>query len=179
MGDPVTIERWLHWALFLGLATFIVFLGLLPLDLTVQPIPGPDFLLLLCLVWVLRRPDFAPLGLIATIFLIADFLFLRPPGIWTLIVVLGTEFVRNRETGWRDMPYLVEWLTAAGMITAMSLAHSIILAIFVVPQPAFGATLIQMIMTILFYPVASALLGRAFGIRKRAPGEPDALGHRQ
>ena len=93
MGDPVTFQRWLHWALFLGLATFITFLGLLPLDLTVRPIPGPDFLLLLCLVWVLRRPDFAPVGLIAAIMLTADFLFMRAPGIWTLIVVLATEFL--------------------------------------------------------------------------------------
>ncbi|MEL7345552.1 MAG: rod shape-determining protein MreD, partial [Pseudomonadota bacterium] len=157
----------------------IVFVGLLPLDVSTTSIPGPDIILLLCLVWILRRPDYAPVGLIAGVTLIADFLFMRPPGLWTLIVVLGTEFVRTRETGWRDVPYLVEWLMAAILITVMSLAHAIVLAIFIVPQPAIGATLIQIIMTIICYPIASAILGRALGIQKRAPGEPDALGHRQ
>lgn len=179
MGDPVSLQRWLHWGLFCALASVILFIGILPLDLTTNAIPGPNVLLLLCLVWVLRRPDFAPVGLIALVTLVADFLLMRPPGLWALIVVIGTEFIRTRETGWRDMPYLVEWLTAAIVITVMSLAQIIILAVFVVPQPALGATIIQIMMTVLCYPVASALFGRALGIRKRAPGEPDALGHRQ
>lgn len=179
MGDPVSIQRALHWGLFCLLATAIVFFALLPLDIEAVTIPGPDVLLLLCLVWMMRRPDYAPAGLIIAITLIADFLFLRPPGLWTLIVLAGTEFIRTREPGWRDTPFLLEWLTASVLITVMSLAHALILAIFVVQQPPFGATLIQVIMTVVFYPIASALLGRAFGIRKRAPGEPDALGHRQ
>ena len=179
MGDPVSLQRWLHFGLFFGLATVIVFIGLLPLNIGTGVFPGPDVLLLLCMVWVMRRPDFAPVALIAGATLITDFLFMRPPGLWTLIVLFGTEFIRTREAGWRDMPYLVEWLTAGILITVMSLAEMLVLAIFFVPQASLGASLIQMIMTILCYPVASALFGRAFGIHKRAPGEPDALGHRQ
>jgi rod shape-determining protein MreD len=48
--------------------------------------------------------------------LLADLLFLRPPGLWAAIVVLGHEFLRNREQGLRDMPFFVEWGLVASLL---------------------------------------------------------------
>ena len=40
MGDPVTFQRWLHWALFLGLATFIISISVLALWIPLKQTPG-------------------------------------------------------------------------------------------------------------------------------------------
>ena len=52
---------------------------------------------------------------------------MRPPGLWAAIVVLGVEFLRNREADSRDLPFLVEWGTVALLMLAMTLANGFVL----------------------------------------------------
>ena len=44
----------------------------------------------------MRRPDFLPVLLIGAVVLLEDLILLRPPGLWTALVILATEFVRAR-----------------------------------------------------------------------------------
>ena len=53
-----------------------------------------------------------------------------------------------------------------------------LLALFMVPRPPMGVAVLQMGITIFTYPVVVALSHMLFGLRKAAPGEVDALGHR-
>jgi len=119
-----------------------------------------------------------PVGLIAAVMLAADFLFMRPPGLWAALVVLGTEFLRVREQGLRDLPFFVEWGLVAGVLLAMTLAEAATLLVFVVDQPSLGLTLIQLIMTILAYPLVVGVTAFGMGLRRAAPGEVDDMGHR-
>src|SRR6056297_633829 len=96
MADTLPTGRWRYWLLFLAIAAVLFFVQLLPLDLQPGRFPGPDVLLLLAIAWVLRRPDFVPVLLVAAVFLLADILFMRPLGLWTALVVLGMEFLRAR-----------------------------------------------------------------------------------
>ncbi|MGI1661050.1 rod shape-determining protein MreD [Palleronia sp. KMU-117] len=179
MADPVTSRRLGYRALLLGLLAVVMLVGLLPLHPGPGRFPAPDLLLLIVVAWVLRRPDYVPVTLIAAVFLLADFLFLRPPGLWAAIVVLATEFLRAREPGWRDLPFLLEWAIVAGVLGAMTLAYSVALAVFFVDQPGLGRTLLHLAITIAAYPPVVLLTARALGLRKAAPGEVDQLGHRQ
>ena len=110
--------------------------------------------------------------------LLTDIFFMRPLGLWTAAVVIGSEFLRAREPFSRDLPFLLEWMIVSVVIVAMTLGHSLVLATFVVDQPAFGLTLIQMIATIVAYPLVVAFSARVLGLRKMAPGAVDSLGRK-
>jgi len=161
--------------LFLGLGLFVVFLALLPLVTTPRRLAGPDFLVLLAVVWTIRRPEYAPALSLAALFLLADFLFLRPPGALTALMVIAGEFLRRRALYLRDATFMTDWLAAAGTIAGIALAYRLLLAIFLVEQVPLGLTLIQVIVTVAFYPLVVAVCRIAFGLRKATPGEIDAL----
>ena len=170
-------SRRLAWQIiFLALAAALTFIGLLPLGQAA--LPGPDLFVLFAFAWVLRRPDYVPVLLVAVVLLLADFVFLRPPGLWAALGVLGLELLRVREGPLRDVPFAVEWGIVSVVIAAMFLANALVLAIFFVEQPPLGLTLIQMIATLLSYPAVVAVTAFGFGLRKAAPGEVDNLGRR-
>ncbi len=178
MADRAT-GRLGYRLLFVALAGAVAFVQLLPLDMGPGKLPGPDVLMLLAFAWVIMRPDYVPVHLIAAVFFVADLLFMRPPGLWTALVVLGTEFLRARSFTLRDTPFPLEWLLVAVVITAVFLANALILGLFGVTQAAFGLTLIGLVATIVAYPLVVILAGRAVGLKKIVPGEVDRLGHRQ
>lgn len=178
MVESLGARRLIWRSAFVGFATLIAFVQLLPLGTGAGVLPGPDLLTLLALAWVLRRPEYVPILLLAAVMLLADFLFMRPPGLWAAIVVLGAEFLRVREQGLRDLPFLAEWGLIAGVFVAMTLGEALLLLVFMVPQPPLGLTLIQLILTILAYPLVVGVTGFGLGLRRAAPGEVDEMGRR-
>lgn len=169
---------WAYRALFLVLAAAVMFVQLLPLETAPGQFPGPDILMLLALSWVVMRPDLMPVLLIALVFFVADILFMRPLGLWTLLVVLASEFLRSRSHMLRDTVFPFEWMLVGAVIASVFVVNTVILALFSVTQPALGLTLIGLMATILCYPLVVILAGRTFGIRKIAPSEVDRLGQR-
>lgn len=165
-------------AWFLGLASVTGFAALLPVAPGRTGLPWPDVMLAVALVWVVRRPDLLPLWPIALVTLAGDLLFHRPPGLWTALVILGTEFLRGRSVLMRDLPFLMEWAIVAAVLAAMTLGYRAVLAITLSGTPPLGPALAHMALTVLAYPVIAAVSGLAFGIAKVAPGEVDDLGRR-
>ncbi|MFZ5751632.1 MAG: rod shape-determining protein MreD [Pseudomonadota bacterium] len=178
MVDPTRTVRWSYRGLFLLLSAFFVFLRILPLSTVPSSWPGPDLMLCLTFAWVLRRPDFVPALMIAAVFLIEDILYMRPPGLMALLILLGSEFLRSREPGMRGLPFPAEWAVVAVVMVTIMLVYRAVLAILVVPQGAFGFALLQVLTTILAYPVVVWVSHHLFGLRRAATGEVDALGHR-
>jgi rod shape-determining protein MreD len=179
MADPVASRRLSYRALWLALSLAMMLALLMPLHPGPGRIPAPDILTLTVLAWVLRRPGYVPVVLIAGIFLLADLVFMRPPGLWTALVVLATEFLRAREPGWRDQPFLVEWWIVALVLTAMTAANTAVQALFFVDRAGLGLVVLHLAITIAAYPLIVLLTARLLGLRKAAPGEVDQLGHRQ
>ena len=130
------------------------------------------------LLWITRRPDYVPVFVIAGIFLLADLLFQRPPGLWTALVVILTEMFRTRTARLRDLPLLLEWGTVAVGIVAITLINRAVLMVAMSPQQPLALTLIEMIMTIAFFPVVIAIAQFVFGVTRPALGEVDSRGHR-
>ena len=178
MVDPVTSTRLGYQAAFVGLAALVLFVRALPLSAVPAVIPAPDLLLCLAIAWGLRRPDFIPVVVIVAVFLMEDILSMRPPGLWTLIVLFGTEFLRSRATLTRDLPFLLEWAMVGVVIATMTIVNRIALGIFFVPQTGLGPVLLQVVVTLIAYPLVVAVLHSLLGLRKAAPGQVDALGHR-
>lgn len=178
MVDALRSSVWVYRAAFLGLALTLLFLRLLPLGSVAGDWPGPDLLLCLIFAWVMRRPDFLPVLLIGGVVLLEDLILLRPPGLWTALVILATEFVRARVTLTRELQFLTEWLLVAGIMFALLIAYRLAFAVAFLPQPAFGFSLLQTLWSILCYPLVVAISRFAFDLRKPATGEVDAYGRR-
>jgi rod shape-determining protein MreD len=178
MAESAATRRLMGRTIFVTLALVIAFVRLLPLGEGAGGVPGPDLLVALAFAWVLRRPDYVPVPVLAAVMLVADFLFMRPPGLWAAITVMGAEFLRNRETAFRDLPFLAEWGMVASLLLGMTLANAAVLLVLMVDQPSLGLTLLQLIATILAYPLVVAVTVFALGLRRAAPGEVDDRGHR-
>jgi rod shape-determining protein MreD len=176
MAEPVRTRPWRYWALFVGLAVLSLFLRLLPLGAMPGTLPGPDLLLCLVLAWVLRRPEYMPALLIAAVFLLEDMLLMRPPGLWALVVLLGAEFLRHRQPLMRELGFPMEWAVVSAVMLAMLLAERLALSLAMVPMPSLGLSMVQLLLTVLAYPLAVLVSHFAAARAQPATGEVDALG---
>lgn len=178
MADTPTTQVWIGRATFTAVMVAIIFVQLLPLDLRPDTWAAPDLMLAAALAWTARRPDFAPVTLIAALFLLADLLFQRPPGLWTGLMVISTEIMRARARSLRNVPLMLEWGSVAAAVIAITLVYRVALTIVMTPQPPLGLTIVQMLMTIAIYPLIVVIAHFIFGVARPAPGQTDSLGHR-
>lgn len=169
---------WAGRALYLALAAALLTVPLLPLDTLPRTYATPDLLLAVTAAWAARRPDTLPVLLVAGVFLLADLLLQRPPGLLTALVLIFTEWLRRRSARLRRGSFLGEWAAVGGGLAAVALADRLLLAVAMTPQPPLGLTLIQVIFTIATYPLVAGIAQVALGLRRPAQGEVDALGHR-
>lgn len=191
------IERWIssvwqHRLLFIAAALVMLFWRLLPFAAHVPEdcgpddwcrfldwlarAPGPNLLLCLIFAWMVRRPDYLPVLMIAAIVLLEDMLLMRPPGLWTGLVILASEFIRGRVALTRELNFGVEWLLVAGLMLALFVVNRVILGIAFLPQPNLGFALIQVIWSVIAYPVVVAVSRYGLDLHKPAMGELDAYG---
>jgi len=173
MVDPATSRIWLGQLSFLLVALGVIFVQLLPLTTAPRLWTPPDVLLVAALVWVVRRPDYLPVWLVAGVFLLTDFLFHRPPGLFAALMVLLTEALRRRAAGLWTAPFAMEWLAASVGMVAITLGNRLVLSLSMTPQAPLGLTLLQMGMSILFYPVIVLVAALVFGITRPTPGEAE------
>ncbi|TNC63743.1 rod shape-determining protein MreD [Rubellimicrobium roseum] len=163
---------------YLLLAFVLLAAPLLPLNTVPRPYATPDVLLAVTAAWAARRPDTLPAPVVMGVFLLADFLFQRPPGLYAGLVLMMTEWLRRRSLRLRKGSFLGEWVAAGTGIAAVGLVNRAVLALVMTPQPPLGLTLIQVILTLALYPVVAGVAHVALGLRRPAQGEVDALGHR-
>ena len=176
MAEGWISSIWLHRLLFLVVAALLMFIKLLPLQSTAGHLPGPDFLLCLILAWTVRRPEYLPVLMIAAVVLLEDMLLMRPPGLWTGLVILGSEFIRSRVALTRELNFGVEWLLVAGLMVAIFVTYRVVLAMSFLPQPAFGFALVQILWSVIAYPFVVAVSRYGLDLHKPATGELDAYG---
>ncbi len=177
----ISLWRAAHWgyrALFLGLALLLLFLRLLPLGADAGRFPGPDLVLCMIMAWVMRRPDYLPVWLIAAVVLAEDLILMRPPGLWTALVVMGSEFIRSRAALTRELNFVVEWLLVTGLMVAMLLAYRLVFALALLPQLPFGFAVVQVLWSALAYPLVVGASRLVLDLRKPATGETDDYGRR-
>lgn len=178
MGSFWRQSHWIYRALFLGLALVILFVRLLPLNSAPGTLPGPDLVLCLILAWIMRRPDYLPMPLILAVLLVEDMVLMRPPGLWTALVILSSEFLRARTILTRELSFLFEWLIVSGLMIGMLLAYRLILGLALVPQAPFGFAIVQTLWSITCYPLVVGASRLVMDLRKPATGEVDDYGRR-
>jgi rod shape-determining protein MreD len=178
MVDAGTRQIWLHRLLFVGMVLVLLFLRLLPLRSEAGDMPGPDLLLCVIFAWTMRRPDYLPALLIAAVVLLEDLVLMRPPGLWAALVVVASEFIRGRVALTRELNFGVEWLLVAGLMVGLMVVNRMIFALFLLPQTNFGYALLQVVMSMIAYPLVVFLSRVLLDLHKPATGEVDAYGRR-
>ncbi|MDT8327273.1 MAG: rod shape-determining protein MreD [Roseovarius sp.] len=178
MAERFIQRYWLMRALYLILCIVLIFMHLLPLDTQPSNWTGPDLVLAITFVWVLRRPEYVPVLLIALVALGMDLLFQRPPGLWAACVVMGAETLRNRVPTLRDLSFAAEWASVASTMVLITLAYRLVLSVLMVDQAPLGLSLMQLLFTLMVYPVVAFASGTLMGVRRATPGDLDANGRR-
>ncbi|MGJ8615700.1 MAG: rod shape-determining protein MreD [Sulfitobacter sp.] len=208
MNDQSPALLWAMRLAFVLLVFVILFFHLLPLDtqpidlFTPQLLPlentapaearleellgteqprrwiAPDLILCFACAWALRRPEYVPALSLALVFLFADLLLQRPPGLWALLALIGCENLKSRARSLRDANFVAEWLTVGVIMIAITLLNHIVLALVLVETPKLALSLSELAMTLLFYPVTVLITHSLMRVRKTAPGDLDALGQR-
>ena len=178
MAENSVYRLWVMRLVYVLLGLALIFLHLLPLDTLPRGWAGPDLMLALTFAWVLRRPEYVPPFLLAAMLLLGDLMFHRPPGLWAALVLVAAETLRARYIGLRDLTFAVEWVSVATTLIAVTVTYRLVLAVLMVDQAPLGLSLMQMVMTLLAYPVVVVVSQSVFGVRKLAPGDIDALGGR-
>lgn len=174
MVDPATSRLWVFRALFLALCAVVIFLQLLPMQIPPSRWAAPDLLIGFTFAWVLRRPDYVPVLSVALVFLAADLLFQRPPGLATALVVGGSEFLRSRSHFMREFPFALEWAIVATIIAVVMLGNRLVLMAVFVEPPDFGLTAIHFVATVLAYPLVVMLSRYVLGVQHLQPGGTDS-----
>ncbi|WGH77801.1 rod shape-determining protein MreD [Jannaschia ovalis] len=168
---------WLYRLVFALLASAILFFALLPFGPGEGGVPGPELTVCLIFAWVLRRPDYVPVWLIVVMLLLDDVMLMRPLGLWTLTVLLASEYLRRRVDHAEALPFWSEVGVVSGCIVVVFTAnHLTLVLLFAEPGPLLG-TALHALATIVFYPPI-AVFSQMIGVRRLAPGEMDSLGTR-
>lgn len=178
MADRPTPHQWTMRICFFALVMVIIFFHLLPLDTVPRRWAPPDLIIAFTFAWVLRRPDYVPAVSVALVILLADLMFQRPPGLLALLVVLGTEYLKYRTYGPGESSFLAEWAAVCIVVIAITLGYRLALALTLVPTPPLGVSMIQMVLTIVSYPVVVMITQMLMGVRKLAPSDNGTLGGR-
>jgi rod shape-determining protein MreD len=175
MVERSPTHLWAMRGLYAGLCLLILFLHLMPLDTVPRGWAGPNLMLALTFAWAVRRPEYVPAGLVATVFLLSDMLLHRPPGLFAALAVLGCQTLRRRAPDLRDLPFAVEWLTMLSTAAVVMVGYRVILTVFLVDQAPLGLSVVEYAMTVLVYPLVVIASHLVFGVRKVAPADLDAM----
>jgi len=133
---------------------------------------------LFAFAWVLRRPNFVPVLLVAVPLFLDDMIYMRAPGLWAGLSVIGLEFLRSRAQYFRDLPFLFEWAMVSGVIFSVVVANRLISTIFVITQPSIYLDAGYLAITVAVYPLIVMISSQILGVRQAAPGQVDEMGHK-
>ena len=138
---------------YLAIIALVVLLQTLPLQALPYPFAPADVPLVVTFAWIMRRPDLMSPFLITLAFLFADAILQKPPGLWTLIVLCASIFLRMRTRGRNEVLFLYEWLIVAMVIGVSFLVHYFALMFTFLPVPDVQQYIVQVLLSILIYPI--------------------------
>lgn len=178
MSELPLMRLWTMRLAFAFLVCVILFFHLLPLETTPRRWGGPDLLLGFACAWSLRRPEYVPALALAGLFLLADLLLQRPPGLWAMLALMGCESLKHRARLLNEAGFAGEWVSVCAVIVGVTVAYRAILMITLVELPPIGLTVFETTMTILTYPLVVAITYGLMRVRKSTPGDLDGSGGR-
>ena len=162
---------WRERSLFVLTAMAVTYLAILPLGAKSNAAAVPDLFYCVTIAWVMRRPESAPVFLVAAASFLIDIVLGRPMGLWSLILVLASEYFRGRETGKGMQMRLLEWLSVSLLFLVMLIVYKFALTIGFAFSPNYTALAWHFLITALAYPFVVAVLYWGLNIRAPLPAD--------
>ncbi len=153
-----------------------MFFHLIPLDTVPRRWTPPDLLIAFAFAWSLRRPDYAPAASIAAVMLMADLVVPAATGADGVADGAGQRIPQTRASGLREASFAGEWLAVCLSLLAITVLNRLTLGLLAVEQAQLSLSLIQMVMTMIAYPLVVLVSQSLMGVRKPAPSDTDAMG---
>lgn len=151
-------RRWFEVTLFVVLGFISIGVPLIPMGLSANSIAFPDIMFALFAAWIIRRPATAPLVAIVFSAVLADAFMMRPMGLWALMLFIGMEVLRFSERGFREIPFVLEWLYVSILFAALLMLQNILL--FLSFDSVYGISYVVRHWggTVAVYPLIAAFL---------------------
>lgn len=178
MNEDFQTRLWSMRIAFALLILAILFLHLLPLQTGTGGWVWPNFILCFALAWSVRRPEFVPATLLAVVFLISDLLLQRPPGLWAVLALVACEQIKGQARGLRDASLASEFVSVAVWIVGIGVSYQLVLGLMLLERAPLVPALIQIVVTVLAYPLVVAITHGLLGVRKAAPNDMGSKGAR-
>lgn len=178
MEDISTFRFWMYRVYFVAIGFVLILWSIIPFDMSAGALPYPDFFYCLTMAYVVRRPEYVPIWTIFLVFFMRDILTQAPLGLFTLLVVMGSEVVRANIQAFREYIFGLEWLWVATIFAVITVVQQVMLALTLSDAPRFVEQLLLILLTVLAYPVIVGVMKFGFGIIRPRPGALDAWGRR-
>ena len=178
MAEKSGVHLWSMRLLYSALCGLVVMFHLLPLGQLGAISFSPDIILCITLAWIVRRPDYAPILLIAVIALLADLLLMRVPGLWAALTVLLADSVSKQRHKMRSTGFGVEWFRVSVGIAVIFVVERVALGFLFVETPPLGASIAQYLATLVAYPIVVGVTSGVFRVRKPELIETTPAGRR-
>jgi len=178
MADQTATHAWFMRLLYVVACGIVIMFHLLPLGQVAWITFSPDLILCITLAWVVRRPDYAPILLIAGVALLSDLLLMRVPGLWSALVVLLANRIGQKRHRMRSTGFGVEWARVSSGIAAIFVIERVAMSVLLIETPPLTLSGAQFLATVIVYPVVVAVTAGVFRVRKPAFIDTAASGHR-
>jgi rod shape-determining protein MreD len=178
MGDIRPLRLWIYRGGFVAIGFALVLWSIVPFDMTAGTLPAPDIFYCITMLYVVRRPVFVPVWSIFCVFFLRDILTQAPLGLFTLLIVLGSEIVRTNIQVFREYLFALEWLWVAIIFACIAIIQQILMFLTLSQTPRIVDQLYLIVFTVATYPVIVGAVKYGFGITRPRPGESDAWGKR-
>ncbi len=142
---------------FLVIAVLLIMLPTLPIQTAFNHIFIPDLLLIMTFTWVMQRPDVIGPITITAVFLFADFILQRPPGLWAVIVLFAATFLGMRAARFKEVFFIYEWATVSVIVVFCYLSQYIVMRFTFLVLHDLKLLINTGLTTIFFYPVSTWL----------------------
>lgn len=171
--DYSSVNRWRLRLIFVAIVMGIVFVQTLPLHREGLQLLSPDVVLAFTFAWAVRRPDAITPVLIVLVMLLTDLLLHRPPGLWTVIVLLITVFLQGRTQNLQHSVYSVEWVLVGLAILGTFAVYQAALIVTLTGGHDWITLVLQAVSTVIIYPLITLTSQRVFGVHKPGLTDPN------
>ena len=146
------------WIILCFLIFFMLILPLAPINFIPSSIALPDFLFCFLYAISIKKPKKNYYPLIIFLSLIADFLWMRPPGLWSFLSLIFIEISKKIFFQKNTKSIFLESFFFFFSLSMMIFLQNVILFFSVSKLPTLQLSVTFLFLTTLSYPVISTIL---------------------
>ncbi|MEM7242003.1 MAG: hypothetical protein AAF429_07445 [Pseudomonadota bacterium] len=147
---------------FIVVSLLVIYVYLLPVNLVPMQFQPPNFVLLLAIALITRYPQYLPIWVIFTVFLLYDFLLYQPLGLNAFLALIGMAYLRSNRIGIRQMNFLSEWAFITLFLFLYTCLREVVLFLILSENTPFFGALMDLVVSTIYYPVALVCIALLF-----------------